>query len=675
MNGIAHKIANSVKSVNALRGVFVGSSPARAQEFVRFGEGFEVDPRAFELRRSGRVLKLERIPLQVLLILIEQKGQLVTRDEIVEKIWGKGVFLDTDNSINGAVRKIRQVLKDDPQEPRYVQTLPGRGYRFIAPVTAEGITLATAYPAKSETGPAAVQPISGEKPLHDHETPVAGATVRGRQMGWLIAVLAACVILGVAGWIGWHRFYATGAGQPIRSIAVLPLQNLSGDPAQDFFADGMTEELITELSRIQSLRVISHTSVMEYKGTKKHLPQIAHELGVDGVLEGSVIRENDEVRVTVQLLDGPKDRHIWSESYERPLHGILKLQREVAEAATNQIRLQLTPEQKARVGSARPVNPEAYDAYLRGRYLLSTQFTMGPPLLQAKSNFEASIRKDPEFAEAYSGLADAYLYLALFRFAPPEGAFQSAHDALQKAVQLDNSIGEVHDTLGIIGWRHDWNWSEAEREFNQAIATAPSYYCAHEDRAEFLAFLGRRAEAVAEIARINQIDFGPSAAMTEAGVYYQLRDYPNLVEAAQRGIASNPNEWVEHFNLGIGYEGTGRLPEAVTEYQKSVQLSNGNTDAEASLAHAYAAMGKRAEAEKIRRDLESESRNTYVPPYTLATVYAGLGEKDKAIQFLKKAYDERSPEISWHLKADVRIDSLRSDPRFQDLARRFGLPQ
>jgi TolB-like protein/Flp pilus assembly protein TadD len=461
----------------------------------------------------------------------------------------------------------------------------------------------------------------------------------------------------------------------IRSIAVLPLLNLSGDPAQEYFADGMTEELITELSGIKSLRVISHTSVMEYKGTRKHLPQIAHELGVDGILEGSIIRENDEVRVTVQLLDGPNDRHIWSESYERPMHGVLNLEREVAEAVARQIRITLTPEQEARLNAPRTVDPGAYEAYLRGRYYLSTQFTLEQPLLQAKSFFEQSIHRDPGFASAYSGLADADLYLVLFHHVPEEAGLQSALDALHKAVQLDDRIGEPHDTLGLISWRHDWNLVAAERELDRAIALAPSYPCAHEDRAELLAFLGRRAEALAELARINQIDFGPSGAMTEAGVYFQLRDYQSLLEASRRGVASNPNDWVEHLDLGIAYEGTGKLPDATTEYQKAVELSNGDQGARASLAHAYAATGNRADAERILRDLELRSKDGYVSPYILATIYASLGEKDKAFQYLGKAFDERSLEISWNLKADLRIDNLRSDRRFQDLARHIGLPQ
>jgi TolB-like protein/DNA-binding winged helix-turn-helix (wHTH) protein/Flp pilus assembly protein TadD len=669
---------DGVESQHSCRGGALGSIPVGTQETVRFGKDFEVDLRAFELRCAGRPLKLERIPMQVLLILIEQRGQLVTREEIAGKIWGKDVFLDTDNSINGAIRKIRQVLKDDPQEPRFVQTLPGRGYRFIAPVEEEKFETRapdrhqSLLPQEPEPETTLAQPIAGGNENTTGNTPGAVALGRRRRFVWVVSLLSFCAIV-LATWIGWTHFY--GRAHPIRSIAVLPLQNLSGDPAQEYFADGMTEELITELSRIHSLRVISHTSVMEYKGTRKHLPEIARELGVDGILEGSVIRENDEVRVTVQLLDGPKDRHIWSESYERPLHGILNLQREVAEAVTRQIRITLTPEQEARLNAARTVDPEAYEAYLRGRYFLSTQYTLEQPLLQAKSDFEQSIHKDPGFAPAYSGLGDAYLYLALFRYVPEETGLQSALDALHKALQLDDSIGEAHDTLGLISWRHDWNLEAAERELDQAIALAPSYPCAHEDRAEFLALLGRRAEALAELTRINQIDFGPSAAMTEAGVYFQLRDYQNLLETSRRGVASNPNEWVEHLNLGIGYEGTGKLPEAIIEYQRAVELSNGDQDARGSLAHALAVTGNRIGAEAILRDLEHRSKDSYVSPYVLATIYAGLGEKGKAFQYLEKAYDERSLDISWHLKADLRIDNLRSDPRFQDLARRIGLPQ
>jgi len=357
------------------------------------------------------------------------------------------------------------------------------------------------------------------------------------------------------------------------------------------------------------------------------------------------------------------------------LHGILNLQREVAEAVTRQIRITLTPEQEARLNAPRTVDPEAYEAYLRGRYYLSTQFTLEQPLLQAKSYFEQSIQRDPGFAPAYSGLADAFLYLAISRNLPQETALQSAHEALNKALQLDDSIGEAHDTLGLISWQHDWNLQAAEREFDQAIALAPSYPCAHEDRAEFLAFLGRHAEAIAELSRINQIDFGPSAAMTEAGVYFQLRDYRNLLEASRSGVASFPNEWVEHEFLGIGYEGTGKLPEAISEYQKAVQLSSGDQGARASLAHAFAAIGNKSDAEKILRDLEQKSIKSYVSPYVLATIYASLGEKDRAFQYLEKAYNERSLDLSSNLKADLRIDSLRSDRRFQDLARRVGLPQ
>jgi tetratricopeptide (TPR) repeat protein len=437
----------------------------------------------------------------------------------------------------------------------------------------------------------------------------------------------------------------------------------------------MTEQLITDLAKVNALRVISRTSVMRYKGTKKRLPEIAKELNVDGIVEGSVMRSGNRVRITAQLLQASTDQHLWAEAYERDLGDVLKLQSEVAQAIAKEVRAQFTPQQEAHLRGARTVNPEAYEAYLRGRYYLSNQFTTEHPLNVAKSYFEESIQKDPGFALAYSGLADSYVYLAFFRQLSPEGAYKPAKEALRRALELDDSIGEAHDTLGLLSWRSEWNWDAAEREFNQAIAQAPSYSCAHEDRAVYLSFIGRRAEALAEIARSSELDPGPSSAMAESAVYYQLRDYQGLVEASRRGVVSYPHEWTEHYNLGVGYEGTGKLLEAISEYQKAIEMSNGDQDPTASLAHAFAVIGRKAEAEKILHDFERKSKSGYVSPYMIATIYAGLGEKDKALELLERAYQGRSVDMSWHLKADLRIDNLRSDPRFQDLVRRVGYPQ
>jgi tetratricopeptide (TPR) repeat protein len=271
-------------------------------------------------------------------------------------------------------------------------------------------------------------------------------------------------------------------------------------------------------------------------------------------------------------------------------------------------------------------------------------------------------------------LADSYVFLAFADGISRDEAYRSAKEAVHKALELDETIGEAHDTLGVISWRFDRDWDAAEREFDRAIALAPSYSCAHEDRAVFLSFLGRRAEALAEVAKSNELDLGPSSTMTELAAYYQLRDYQGLLEAGRRGIASYPKEWIEHYNLGVGYEGTGKHLEALSEYQKAAELSDGNLDAIAALAHAYAVGGRRAEAQKVLRDMLQKSETTYVSPYLVATVYAGLGEKDRAFQFLEKAYLEKSLNITWALKADLRLDSLRSDPRFQDLSRRVGYP-
>ncbi|MFZ0322243.1 MAG: winged helix-turn-helix domain-containing protein [Candidatus Sulfotelmatobacter sp.] len=627
---------------------------APAPRLLRF-DNFELDVRAAELRKGGVKLRLQGQPIQVLAALLNSPGELVTREELRSQVWPAETFVDFDHSLHNAVARIREVLRDSAGTPRYIETLPRRGYRFIGTVERVG----------------AEDPLPSAPAEPSPEAPVA--PLRSRSRAVLMAALLMIVVVSAVLMLISSFSHRAAAALSVRSIAVLPLDNFSGDPAQEYFADGMTDELITDLAKIGSLRVISRTSVMQYKETKKTLPAIARELNVDGIIEGSVTRSGQRVRITAQLLYGPTDKHLWAETYDRDLGDVLSLQSEVAQAIAQQVRAQVTPQQEARFRAARPVNPEAYDAYLKGRYYLSNQYTMPQPLNMAKAYFEEAVRKDPGFALAYSGLADAYLYLVFFGQMSPESGRQGADEAVGHALTLDDSIGEAHDTLAVLSWRYNWDWGTTEREFNRAIALAPSYICAHEDRAEYLAFRGRQAEAEAEMTTILELDTSVSSALTESAVDYQLRDFDRLIEASRRGVSLNPNEWLEHYYLAVGYEGAGKRLESIVEYQKAVELSGGDLYSKVSLAHAYAGIGRKAETQRILRDLEEKSTKVYVAPYIIATLYATLGDKDSAFKFLDKAYREKSLDLSWFLRADLRIDNLRSDPRYQNLLRRVGL--
>src|SRR5271154_3011072 len=607
-----------------------------AARLLRF-DNFELDVRAGELRKRGVRLRLQGQPLQVLAALLKRAGDVVTLEELRAQIWTTDTFVDFDHSLHNAIARLREALGDSAERPRYIETLPRRGYRFIAPVDAGNL------PAPSGAADSAL-PVN-----------LPGHPRLAKPHALLLTTVFGVLVLFIAVWLGRTGGVPTSAAPRLSSIAVLPLDNLSGDPSEEFFADGMTDQLITDLAKVGSLRVISRTSILQYKGTKKSLPEIARELHVDAIVEGSVIRSGRQVRVTAQLIQAPTDQHLWAETYDRDLGDILRLQGEVADAIAGQVRAQLTPTQQALIRRARAVNPDAYDAYLKGRLYFVNESGKPDSLKKAQRYFEESIQKDPNFALAYAGLADTYVYLAFSGALQKESAYQSAKRALGKALELDDTIGEAHDTLGVLYWQFDWDWDAAEREFNRAIALAPSYSCAHEDRAIFLAFRGRRAEALTEIAKINQLDSGPGAATTESWAYYELRDYPNLIEAGQRALLVDPNDWSQHYHLGIGYEGVGKLQDAIAEYQKSIELSDDDPGAIVSLAHAYLAVGKRAEAEKILRDLERKSKGADVSPYTMATLYAGLGDKDRAFELLDKAYSERSFDIS-SLQADLRLD-------------------
>jgi TolB-like protein/DNA-binding winged helix-turn-helix (wHTH) protein/Tfp pilus assembly protein PilF len=622
----------------------------RVADRLRF-DGFELDVRAGELRRNGVRLRLRGQPLQVLEILLERAGDVVTREELQARIWTADTFVDFDHSLHNAIARIREVLGDSVESPRYIETLPRRGYRYIGPV--EDFTTLRLVPETADRTSEPVVPVN-----------------RAKRKRSLLLLLASLFTLGVVVVAILHSMHATEAVPPIRSLAVLPLDNLSGDPSEEFFADGMTDQLITDLAQVASLRVISRTSVMRYKGAKKALPEIARELNVDAIVEGSVVRSGQRVRVTAQLIQASTDRHLWAGTYDRDLGDILRLQGEVADAIARQVQARLTRQQQAQLYQAHSVSPAAYDAYLRGRLIFTTEFTKSGSLKKAKAYFESAIQEDPNFALAYAGLADTYVYLAFTGGLAKDQAYRSAKDALAKAAELDDNVGEAHDTLGVLSWLFDWDWDAADREFNRAIALAPSYSCAHEDRAGFLAFMGRRAEALDEIRKIDQLDYGFSAAHTETGVYYALQDFPNLIEASKRGLLLDPSDGDHHHSLGIGYEGTVRIEEAISEYQRAIELSDGS-QARVALAHAYSASGKKAEGDKILHDLERRLRQTSASPYTMATIYAGLGEKNKAFEFLEDAYSQKSFEIL-SLKSDLLLDNLRPDPRFQNLIRRIG---
>jgi eukaryotic-like serine/threonine-protein kinase len=488
--------------------------------------------------------------------------------------------------------------------------------------------------------------------------------------GGLVLLLAVVFGSGAGKLRNWLRPVATPR---IESLAVLPLENLSGDPAQEYFADGMTDALTTDLSKIGSLRIISRTSAMHYKGTHKTVPEIAKELNADGIVEGSVMRAGHRVRITAQLIQANTDQHVWADSYERDLGDVLKLQSEVAQAIAQQVRVQLTPQQKARLSVAHTVNPEAYDAYLRGRSF------EGPTLQaieKAQKYFEEAIQRDPAFALAYVGLADCYLDLGEFRLVPPQDSYRRGKEVIHKALELDATLAEAHGTLAFLNWQWDWNWRTAEEEYRYALNLNPNSIDVRAALTWYLGWRGRRDEALAEVAKIRELDPpNPYTFLHEAGIYYHSRDYRALLDASRKSVALNPDNWVGHYFLAVGYEGSGQQVDAIPEYKKAVDLSEGDTDPTAGLAHAYATAGQRSNAEKILRELLQKSKTTYISPYMIATIYAGLDDKNKAFEFLEKAYQERSPDIPYFLKADLRIDNLRSDLRFQDLLRRVGLPQ
>jgi TolB-like protein/DNA-binding winged helix-turn-helix (wHTH) protein len=622
-----------------------------AKKVIRFGI-FEVNSHAGELRRDGLRVKLQDQPLQVLLALLERPGDVVTREELRATLWPADTFVDFDHGLNAAVKRLRDALGDTSENPRFIETLARRGYRFIAPVDSP-----------------AARPVPEPSRLAR-----TAQVIRPAYLFGLAGIAAAILVLVVALYVVRSHWTRRGfVEKHIESLAVLPLENLSRDPDQEYFSDGMTDALIADLSKIGALRVTSRTSSIRYKKTSKSLPEIARELNVDGVVEGSVMRSGNRVRIIARLIHAPTEQNLWTETYERDLGDVLKLQGDVAEAVADQVRAQVTPEQHARLRSAPMVNPSAYEAYLKGRFSEVPSTQAG--LKQAQDYFTKAIREDPGFALAYVGLADCILQQGTYRWLPPQDAYQQGSEAIHKALQLDETLSEAHSTLAFLKWQFSWDWQTAESEFRRSVDLKPNSIEGHEAFAWYLGWAGRRDEALAQVQEVRRLDPAfPFAFIDESGIYYHQRDYKSLVDVSQKSVAASPELWASHYFLAVGYQGSGRPAQAIPEYQKAVELSQRNSDTTAGLAHAYASVGRKLDAMKILGELQQQSKVAYVSPYMIAVIYAGLRQNDKAFEFLEKAYQERSSDISYFIRADLRIDTLRSDPRFQDLLRRVGLP-
>ena len=620
---------------------------------LRFGQ-FGFDPRTGELYTDGKRIRLQEQPSRLLTLLIERPGELVTREELRNKLWPHHTFVDFDHGVNIAVNKLRDALGDAADKPRFIETLPRRGYRFIAalngtqaPTTDQSPVVATSH----QVGSAA---------------PVPGAWRRRSLWPAVLAVaFLAALVTALTVWRG------RVAENNIRSLVVLPFENLSGDPTQEYFVDGMTDELTAQLAKIKSLRVISRTSAMQYKNIRRPLGEIARSLNVQVVVEGSVVRSAGNIRITVKLIDARTDQHLWAEDYQRDLRDTVALQGEVAQRIAHEIRTTLTSEEKARLSGHRQVNPEAYEAYLRGRYLWEKRTEES--IKEAITYFEESIRHDPNAALPYDGLADCWLSLGWYGYLAPNEAFPRAKAAAKRALELDGSLGEAHTSLAFAAMNYDWDWSTAELEFHKAIELNPNYANAHHWYADYLSAVGRQEEAVAESKRALELD--PVSPIINAWLgwrYFFARQYQLAIQQYRRTLVIDPGFAPAHLVLGLAYEQQSQPEQAIAELIKAADLAGGRSLYVGSLAHAYAIAGGRDQAEGLLRRLRDQAQHAYVPAFHIAIVYAGLGQTDQTLAWLDRGYQEHSAWMVW-LKVDPRFDSLRSDPRFKDLLHRMGL--
>src|SRR5579864_9143631 len=593
------------------------SQPIGLQNSIRFGEEFELDLRPRRLRRGSHVLKLERIPLEILILLLENRGEIVSRETIVARVWGNDVFLDTDNSIRGAIRKVRQALKDDPETPRFIQTVTGRGYRFIAPIisseeehSAEPATPETSIPAtRSFVSETDNWPQGGSVGLVDQEQERTAADLADTETVWgqvrrpawrglfvgpvSLAVVSILSLLAV--WV-WRASRVPTVFQGKTVLAVLPFDNLSRDPDQEFFSQGLTEEMIAQIGKLNRdrLKVVARSAVARYKGSALSAKEIGKELNADYLVQGSVRLSSDRVRITVQLIQARDQTDVWTESYDRELKDVLAVQDSVVRSIASEIHIALTDEQEKRFAAPRQISPEAYEAYLKGRYYWNKR--TGESMLKAEQYFEQAIDNDPTYAAAYSGLADCNSGLTWHGFKSPADALPKAYAAARKALEINPESAEAHASLGL-AMSHGWDWTGAEAEFRRALQLDPQYANAHHWYGDYLSIRSRHGEALAEAKHALELDPLNLMISTWVGLrYYMARDYSSAIDQNRNSVELDPNFAAAHLLLGEDYLGAGLHREAVNELKKAANLSGDSPLYTAQVGVALAVAGRSGDA-------------------------------------------------------------------------------
>jgi TolB-like protein/DNA-binding winged helix-turn-helix (wHTH) protein/Tfp pilus assembly protein PilF len=622
---------------------------------------FCLDPEQRVLLRDGKPIALTSKAFEILNLLVENQGRALSKEEMMRQVWPDS-FVDESN-LAQHIFHLRKVLGDTHEGQAYIETLPRHGYRFVAAVQQSPATRAEVAVLTADS----------------RQAPAVVPNARPTSPRWVVGI-AACFLLAVLSFVYVERgrIWAPPAASGGKvMLAVLAFENLSGDPQQEYLSNGLTEELITQLGSLEPNRlgVIARTSAMQYKGSHKDVRQISRELGVDYVLEGSVRRDGERVRITAQLIQVKDQTHLWAKEYDRGLKDILGLESEVAGEVAREIQLRLTPAESARLAAARPVDPEAYEMYLKGRYFWNKRNEAA--YLKAIDYFNQAIARDPQYAGAYSGLADAYALLGSWPNAemPRRVAMPRAKEAALTALKLDDSLAEAHASLAFVEMHYEWNWKESEKEFRRAIELNPNYATAHQWFAYWLMARGRRDESIAENELARKADPLSIIIRTDAAdLLCAAGRFDEAIQKAKEAMDLDPDFRLGHYFLGLAYAGKEMYPEALAEYQKGVAMDSKDEWSLSGLGWVYALMHNRMKAEEIIRRLRQDARERPDLALEIASIYSALGEKDEAFAWLDKAYQNRDGGLMF-VNSYWNFRQIRSDPRFAELVKKIGLPE